>query len=167
MAKIPEHKIEQIKDYNDIVEVISSYIQLKKKGQNYWAKCPFHDEKTASFSVSPKKQIFHCFGCGVGGNVINFVMDYEKITFIEAVKELAERVNVKIDEFSVSEKDTSDTTRLYTLNEFAANLYHNSLFSSKGKIPLEYLKKRGLSKQAIEKFKVGYAPDEWEFFNKK
>ena len=167
MAKIPEHKIEQIKDYNDIVEVISSYIQLKKKGQNYWAKCPFHDEKTASFSVSPKKQIFHCFGCGVGGNVINFVMNYEKITFIEAVKELAERVNVKIDEFSVSEKDTSDTTRLYTLNEFAANLYHNTLFSSKGKIPLEYLEKRGLSKQAMEKFKVGYAPNEWNFFNNK
>lgn len=167
MPKIPEHKIEQIKDYNDIVEVISSYIQLKKKGQNYWAKCPFHDEKTASFSVSPKKQIFHCFGCGVGGNVINFVMDYEKITFIEAVKELAERVNIKLEEFSVSEKDTSDTTRYYSINEFAAKLYHKTLLSSKGKKPLEYLKKRSLSKSTIEKFKIGYAPDEWNFFNNK
>ena len=167
MSKISEYKIEQIKNYNDIVEVISSYIQLKKKGQNYWARCPFHDEKTASFSVSPKKQIFHCFGCGVGGNVINFVMEYEKLTFIEAVKELAERANIEIEEFSVPEKDISDTTRYYSINEFAADLYHNTLFSSKGKIPLEYLIKRSLSKQTMDKFKVGYAPDEWNFFNNK
>jgi len=165
MPKISEHKIEQIKNYNDIVDVISSYIQLKKKGQNYWARCPFHDEKTASFSVSAKKQIYHCFGCGVGGNVINFVMDYEKLTFIEAVKELAERANIELEEFSVSEQEISDTTRFYTINEFAVDLYHKALFSSKGKKPLEYLIKRGLSKQTIEKFKIGYAPDEWNYFN--
>ncbi|MDZ7820857.1 MAG: CHC2 zinc finger domain-containing protein [Candidatus Marinimicrobia bacterium] len=93
MAKIPEYTIEKIKDSNDIVDLISSYLPLKKKGANYWARCPFHDEKTASFSVSPSKQIFHCFGCGVGGNAINFVMEYEKLSFIESVKLLAERAN--------------------------------------------------------------------------
>ncbi|MEA1986541.1 MAG: DNA primase, partial [Candidatus Marinimicrobia bacterium] len=167
MPIIPEHKIEQIKSLNNIVEVIGSYISLKKKGQNYWARCPFHDEKTASFSVSQSKQIYHCFGCGVGGNVINFVMDYEKLSFVEAVKELAERVNVELDEFKVSEKDTSDTTRLYQLNELATNFYHDLLLSSEGKSAFEYLSKRELSKDVIEKFKIGYAPDQWNSLKNK
>ncbi|MDZ7796152.1 MAG: CHC2 zinc finger domain-containing protein [Candidatus Marinimicrobia bacterium] len=96
MTKIPEYTIEKIKDSNDIVDVVSSYLPLKKKGANYWARCPFHDEKTASFSVSPSKQIFHCFGCGTGGNVLNFVMEYEKLSFIEAVKLLAENANIPL-----------------------------------------------------------------------
>ena len=167
MSKIPEHTIEQIKDSNDIVEVIGSYLPMKKKGANYWARCPFHNEKTASFSVSASKQIYHCFGCGVGGNVINFVMEYEKLSFIEAVKQLAERANIQLEFEQMSPQEQSDTGKLRDIHIQAIDIYHGELFKPEGKIALEYLLKRGLSEQCIKDFKLGYAPEPWEFLVKK
>jgi DNA primase len=162
MTKIPEHTIERIKDSNDIVDVIASYLPMKKKGANYWARCPFHDEKTASFSVSPSKQIFHCFGCGAGGNVLNFVMDYEKLSFIEAVKQLAERANIQLDLNDVSREEQSDTGKLREMHEKAIEIYHHELFKPSAKKALDYLLSRGLSESTIKTFKLGYAPESWD-----
>ena len=162
MTKIPEHTIERIKDSNDIVDVIASYLPMKKKGANYWARCPFHDEKTASFSVSPSKQIFHCFGCGAGGNVLNFVMDYEKLSFIEAVKQLAERANIQLDISDVSREDQSDTGKLREMHEQAIDIYHKELFKPSAAKALDYLKTRGLSESTINTFKLGYATESWD-----
>lgn len=167
MAKIPEHTIEQIKDSNDIVEVIGSYLPMKKKGTNYWARCPFHNEKTASFSVSPSKQIYHCFGCGVGGNVLNFVMEYEKLSFIEAVKQLAERANIPLEFEQVSQQEQSNTGKLRELHVQAIEIYHAELFKPSSKKALDYLLDRGLSEDTIKEFKLGYAPEPWEFLLKK
>lgn len=163
MAKIPEYTIEKIKDSNDIVDVVSSYLPLKKKGANYWARCPFHDEKTASFSVSPSKQIFHCFGCGTGGNVINFVMEYEKLSFIEAVKLLAENANIPLEYQEISPKEKSDTGKLREMHVKAIEIYHKELFSKNAKKALEYLRSRGLTERTIQTFKLGYAPGSWDF----
>ncbi len=167
MAKIPEHTVEQIKDSNDIVEVIGSYLPMKKKGANYWARCPFHNEKTASFSVSASKQIYHCFGCGVGGNVINFVMEYEKISFIEAVKQLAERANIQLEFEQMSPQEQSDTGKLRDIHVQAIDIFHAELFKPSGKKALDYLLERGLSEQTIKDFKLGYSPEPWEFLVKK
>ena len=163
MAKIPEFTIEKVKESNDIVDVIASYIPLKKKGGNYWARCPFHDEKTASFSVSPSKQIYHCFGCGAGGNVLNFVMEYEKLSFLEAVKQLAERANIPLEFEDVSPQEQSDTGKLREMHVQAIELYHQQLFSPQGKAALEYLLSRGLTEETIRTFKLGYAPEDWDF----
>lgn len=163
MAKIPEFTIEKIKDANEIVDVISAYLPLKKKGANYWARCPFHDEKTASFSVSPSKQIFHCFGCGAGGNVLNFVMEYEKLSFIEAVKLLAERANIPLEFEKVTPQEQSDTGKLREMHMRTIEIYHERLFSAKGKNALEYLHSRGISDETIRTFKLGYAPETWDF----
>ncbi|MEA2077217.1 MAG: DNA primase [Candidatus Marinimicrobia bacterium] len=163
MAKIPEFTIEKIKDANDIVDVVASYLPMKKKGANYWARCPFHDEKTASFSVSPSKQIYHCFGCGVGGNVLNFVMEYEKLSFIEAIKQLAERANIPLEYEDVSPQEQSDTGKLREIHVQAIDLYYQELFKPSGKVALDYLLSRGLSEETIRAFKLGYAPESWDF----
>ena len=163
MAKIPEFTIEKVKDSNDIVDVIASYLPLKKKGANYWARCPFHDEKTASFSVSASKQIYHCFGCGVGGNVLNFVMEYEKLSFIEAVKQLAERANIPLEFEDVSPQEQSDTGKLRDIHVKTIEIFHQELFKPSGKAALEYLLSRGLSEETIRTFKLGYSPDSWDF----
>jgi DNA primase len=163
MAKIPEFTIEKIKDSNDIVDVIASYLPMKKKGANYWARCPFHDEKTASFSVSPSKQIYHCFGCGVGGNVLNFVMEYEKLSFVEAIKQLAERANIPLEFEDVSPQEQSDTGKLRDIHVQAIDLYYQELFKPSGKIALDYLLSRGLSEETIRTFKLGYASESWDF----
>lgn len=167
MARIPEHTIEQIKDSNDIVDVIGSYLPLKKKGANYWARCPFHNEKTASFSVSSSKQIYHCFGCGAGGNVLNFVMEYEKLSFIEAVKQLAERANIPLEFDEVSPQEQSDVGKLREIHVQAIEIYHAELFKASSKNALDYLLNRGLSEETIKTFKLGYAPEAWEFLLKK
>lgn len=163
MAKIPEFTIEKIKDSNDIVDVVASYLPLKKKGGNYWARCPFHDEKTASFSVSPSKQIYHCFGCGVGGNVLNFVMEYEKLSFIEAVKQLAERANIPLEFEEVSPQEQSDTGKLRDIHIRAIELFHQELFKPSGKTALDYLLSRGLTEETIRTFRLGYSPDSWDY----
>ncbi|RKY50318.1 MAG: DNA primase, partial [Candidatus Neomarinimicrobiota bacterium] len=164
MGRIPEHVIEQIKESNDIVDVVSSYISLTRKGQNYWARCPFHQEKTASFSVSPSKQIYHCFGCGAGGNVINFVMTYEKITFPEALHSLADRAGISLEEYTyqLSEEEKSISSQLYELHRLAIDLYRKALKSPEGKTAREYLIKRGLDDETLNTFEIGYAPEAWD-----
>jgi len=159
---IPEDTIEEIRTRSDIVEVISTYIPLKQKGKNFWALCPFHHEKTASFSVNPDKQIFYCFGCNAGGNVFNFLMQYEKMEFPEAVRALAEKCGVDI---KTSKERLSQSSRdeLYKLNEAAASFYHNLLLKKgEGETASKYLRDRGISEKTVEEFRLGYAPDRWD-----
>ncbi|MFH1552530.1 MAG: DNA primase [Candidatus Omnitrophota bacterium] len=167
MSKIPQEIIDQILDRLDIVEVISDYIQLKKAGRSFKANCPFHNEKTPSFVVSPDKQIYHCFGCGAGGNTIGFVMKYENMEFPEAVRVLAAKASVALPEYR---KDTAESsslaTHLYEINKIAASFYQNFLRSEKGKEAFEYLKKRDITAETLSEFRIGYAPDGWENFKK-
>ncbi|MDD5582494.1 MAG: DNA primase [Candidatus Marinimicrobia bacterium] len=164
MGKIPDSVIEQIKESNDIVDVISTYISLTKKGQNYWARCPFHQEKTASFSVSPSKQIYHCFGCGVGGNVIHFVMEYEKVPFPEALKNLADRAGISLEAYTqdLSSDEKSMSSQLYELHQFAIDFYKKALKGPLGKEARIYLIKREINEKTLETFDIGYAPQAWD-----
>lgn len=156
-----EDKISEIIEKNDIVDVISEYMTLKRSGGNYGALCPFHSEKTPSFSVSSSKQIFNCFGCGVGGNVITFIQKIERINFVEAVKLLAERAGIQLEE----DKDPKQLERaklrksLYKANTEAARFFYSNL--NKNAKAMEYLKRRGLSEAIIKRFGLGYAPDKW------
>lgn len=161
MAQIPDHIIDRIRESVDIVELISRYIQLKKQGKNYKALCPFHVEKTASFTVSPDKQIFYCFGCGAGGNVYNFLMRYEKITFFEAIQKLSAETGIELPKFKEDEKKLSEFDRLYRANQFACEFYYNQLQQKYSSIE-PYLKKRGIRKETIKFFKIGYASEEWD-----
>lgn len=161
--KIPQTFIDDLLTRIDIVSVIEQYVKLKKAGADYEACCPFHQEKTPSFKVSPAKQIYHCFGCGVGGNVINFLMEYDHQNFPEAIETLAKHAGVTIPTEVTTEPQQNNTSILYTVMEKAANFYqaqleHNSL----AKNALEYLKKRGLNKKTIKQFKIGYAPSGWD-----
>ncbi len=152
--------IEEIRLKNDIIDVIGGYVQLKRKGSSYFGLCPFHNEKTPSFSVSPSKQMYYCFGCGAGGNVFTFLMEYENFTFPEAVKSLAERAGVKLPdlEYSKEEKRKADQrSRLLQINKEAAKYYYVLLRDHKGCQGLEYLKKRGLSDETIQRFGLGYS----------
>ncbi|NIM03912.1 DNA primase [bacterium] len=160
---IPGHLIDQIRQTNNIVEVISGYLPLKKTGSNFKALCPFHQEKTPSFIVSPQKEIFHCFGCGEGGNVFNFLMKHEKISFIEAVERLAERAGISLPKDRVGREEASRISQerksLFEINRHAADFFHRCLkSSSSAQKAREYLKKRGLKEEIIDKFGLGYAP---------
>ncbi|MEA3287688.1 MAG: DNA primase [Candidatus Marinimicrobia bacterium] len=162
MALIPEHIIEQVREANDVVEVISDYVQLKRSGRNWFGRCPFHDEKTPSFSVSSDKQIYHCFGCGAGGNVINFIMEHERLDFISAVKLLADRANITIvtDDREPQRKD--DRASIYNMHEIACRAFERQLADSAGAMAMEYLLKRGMSEDVLKTFRVGFAPDRWD-----
>ena len=160
MPKIPQSTIDRIRDRSDIVDVISEEVSLKRKGVNYFGRCPFHDEKTPSFSVSPSKQIYHCFGCGNGGNVFTFLMEFQKFTFYEAVKSLADRFNIII-ETTKDYSDTSEYSFLYKVHEEATILYQKNLFSPSGEKPLEYLIGRNLKEKTIKKFRIGFAIKSW------
>lgn len=156
----PEETIEEIRAKNDIVDVISGYIKLQKKGGNYWACCPFHGEKTPSFSVSGSKQMYHCFGCGVSGNVYTFVMKYENFTFPEAVRLLAERAGVKLPEAEYSEEQKARAgrrARLLEVNKEAAKFFYYQLRSPHGAVGLQYLRKRELTEETIHRFGLGFA----------
>lgn len=153
--------IEEVVSRNDIVDVISGYIKLKKSGSSYVGLCPFHNEKSPSFSVSGTKQMYHCFGCGVGGNVITFVMEYENYTFPEAVKMLADRVGIALPVMEYSGEDRRERdikTKLLEINKIAATFYYHQLKSPAGQSGLDYLKKRQLSDKTINTFGLGYAP---------
>ena len=156
--------LEEIRNRCDIVDVISEYVHLKPAGKGFKGLCPFHGEKTPSFMVSPEKQLFHCFGCGEGGNVFNFLMKYEKISFFEAVKMLAKKsgVSLPVDE----EKENilnRQKEKLYKLNNLAANYYRECLFkTNQGKKIINYLKKRGINDTSVEKYRLGYAPPGWD-----
>lgn len=153
--------IDDILERVDIVEVISGYFPLKRAGRNFKTLCPFHREKTPSFMVSPDKQIFHCFGCGVGGNVFSFIMKYERIDFPEAIKELAQRAGVELPSYSPSFPDRKTSLRLemYRANELATQYYHQVLIKQESaKYARSYLVNRRLSSREITKFKLGFAP---------
>lgn len=152
--------IDEVVSRSDIVDIISGYIQLKKNGSSYVGLCPFHNEKSPSFSVSPSRQLYHCFGCGVGGNVITFVMEYENFTFLEAVKFLADKAGMTLPETSYSEAEKKNKelkARLLEINKIAATYYYHQLKSENGKLGLDYLKRRGLSDATIQGFGLGYA----------
>ena len=147
--------IEEVRMKNDIVDVISGYVRLQRKGSSYFGLCPFHNEKSPSFSVSPSKQMYYCFGCGAGGNVFNFIMEYENFTFIEAVKYLADRAGVKLpeQEYSKEARAAADLkTILLEINKKAAAYYYYQLRQETGKKALEYLQKRELSEETIKAF---------------
>ena len=137
----PEEILEDVRMRNDIVDVISGYVRLQKKGSNYFGLCPFHNEKSPSFSVSPQKQMYYCFGCGAGGNVITFVMEYENYTFQEAVKMLADRAGIKLPEVEYSREERARADKRATLleiNKAAANYFYYQLHQPQGKHGYDY-----------------------------
>ena len=159
MARYSDEVINDVRQSNDIVDVISQYVHLKRSGRNFFGLCPFHNEKSPSFSVSPDKQIFHCFGCGVGGNVFSFITQIEGINFVEAVQMLAERANIQLPTL----QDNGDSQReelkakVYKVNEFTADFYHQNLYKPQAKIAQEYVKKRQLSNETLKSFKIGFS----------
>ena len=162
MALIAEHIIEQVREANDVVDVISDYVQLKRSGRNFFGRCPFHDEKTPSFSVSPDKQIYHCFGCGAGGNVINFIMEHERLDFISSVKLLADRANIHIETDPGEPRKKDDRASIYNMHEIATRVFERQLNGAPAKSAKDYLLKRGLSEETLKTFRVGFAPDSWD-----
>lgn len=164
MAIYTDDVLEEVRNRNEIVDVVSSYVKLRQKGGNYFGLCPFHNEKSPSFSVSADKQIFHCFGCGAGGNVISFIMRIENIGFGDAVIKLADRAH-----YTLPEADTRESRgqailreRLYEAHVSAARFYHEHLMSDTGAKGLEYLKSRRINGRIIKKFGLGYAPPDWD-----
>ncbi|MCR5742682.1 MAG: DNA primase [Lachnospiraceae bacterium] len=157
----PEDLVEEVRTRNNIVDVIGSYVRLQKKGSSYFGLCPFHSEKSPSFSVSPNKQMYYCFGCGVGGNVITFLMEYENYTFPEALKVLAERAGVALPEAELTDEEKrNNNTRhvLLDIHKDAAMFYYKALYTPYGKNALDYLTNRGLSPETIRQFGLGFAP---------
>src|SRR6266513_4431542 len=165
---IPSETIEQIAAGNDIVEVIGSYFPLKRAGANFKALCPFHQEKTPSFTVSPSRQTFHCFGCGAGGSVFRFVMEYEHVDFPAAVRKLAARAGITIvEERGAADEDRQHETRrkLLKLHAEAAEWFHENLTKREiGEPARKYLKQRGITGEIAKRWQLGYAPDEWDAF---
>ena len=159
MARYSEEILNEVRQANDIVDVISQYVHLKRSGRNYFGLCPFHNEKSPSFSVSPDKQIFHCFGCGVGGNVITFVSEIEGLNFVETVQMLAERANIQLPTL----QNNGDTQReilkdkVYKVNEFTAEYYHQNLYKPQAKTAQEYVKKRQLTNETLKSFRIGFS----------
>ena len=156
----PEEIVEEVRQRNDIVDVISNYVKLKKSGSNFMGLCPFHNEKSPSFSVSGSKQMYHCFGCGVGGNVFTFVMVYENFSFVEAIKYLADRCGMQLPEVEQSQearKNADLKNRILEINKEAAKFYVYQLQSEQGKVGLDYFQNRGLEKSTITSFGLGYA----------
>lgn len=164
---IPEEKISEIKNAADIVDIVSEAVLLKKAGKNHIGLCPFHSEKTPSFTVSPDKQIFYCFGCGTGGNVFSFLMKQEGLSFPEAVRGLGKRYGIDIPDRPLSpeqKKKISERESLFDINRRAMEFYHQNLKSSgAGQVARTYLKKRGISQKTIDDFKIGYARDGWDY----
>ena len=159
MIRYSDEIIEEVRQNNDIVDIISQYVHLTRKGRNYFGLCPFHSEKSPSFSVSPDRQIFHCCGCGVGGNVYTFLMKIEGITFKEALEQLAERANIQLPKL----ENNADTAReelkakVYKVNEFTAEFYHQNLYKPTAKIGQEYVKKRKMNKETLEAYRIGFS----------
>ncbi|SDI94843.1 DNA primase [Salimicrobium halophilum] len=159
---IPEEIVEEVRKQSDIVDVVGEHVELKKQGRNYFGLCPFHGESTPSFSVSPEKQIFHCFGCGKGGNVFTFLMEKESWTFIQAVEALASKNNISLPENNQSSEAGNDdgTQRMLEAHQWLSKLYHHLLVNTaEGKEALHYLTERGFTREAIDTFQLGYAPD--------
>jgi DNA primase len=168
---IPQDNISQIMEAARIEEVVGDFVRLKKRGVNLLGLCPFHDEKTPSFTVSPVKGIYKCFGCGKAGNAVRFVMDHEQYSYPEALRYLAKKYNIEIEEKEQSPEElraANEKESLYIITQFAAGFFHKALNESQeGKaIGLSYFKERGFDTATIEKFQLGYSPDEWDAFTK-
>jgi DNA primase len=164
-GSINEGRIDEIRRRADIVSLIGEYVALKKAGKNYVGLCPFHQEKTPSFTVSSDKQIFHCFGCGEHGDVFSFLMKINNLTFPEAVRQLAKKVGVDIPQRALSSKERADYTireQILMVNGFAAEYFIGVLGSQPGQKARDYLKKRGITEKAIETFRIGFAADGWQ-----
>ena len=159
MIRYSDEIIEEVRQNNDVVDIISQYVHLTRKGRNYFGLCPFHNEKSPSFSVSPDRQIFHCFGCGVGGNVYTFLMKIEGITFKESLEQLAERANIQLPTLENSADTAKEElkAKVYKVNEFTAEFYHQNLYKPVAKIAQEYVKKRKMNKETLEAYKIGYS----------
>lgn len=159
MARYSEEIIEQVRQNNDIVDIISQYVHLTRKGRNYFGLCPFHNEKSPSFSVSPERQIFHCFGCGVGGNIYTFLMKIEGIGFKDAIEQLAEKTNIQLPKIENPEEDRKEElkAKIYKINQFTAEFYHQNLYKPTAKNAQEYVKKRKLTQNTLETFKIGFS----------
>jgi len=157
MARISEQVIEQIRSISDIYEIVSDYVQLKKKGRNYFGLCPFHDEKTPSFSINHERQIYKCFGCGSGGGTINFIMEVERLEFIDAIKLLADKYKIELNINDTNDKNQGVRTKLIELHEKTSHLFLENLNTEEGKKIVQHLIKRGLTKETIKKFKLGYS----------
>ena len=165
MPVIPQATIEQVRNASDIVDVIGSYLPLKRAGTNFVGLCPFHKEKTPSFNVSPSKQIFHCFGCHKGGDVFTFLREFENLSFVESVQRLAERARIPVEyEMSPGQREEGSLKeKLRTLHEQVAQRWETTLANdARAEAARDYLAKRGLSDEAVKRFRIGYAPDEWD-----
>ncbi|WP_316571993.1 DNA primase [Neobacillus sp. YIM B06451] len=166
--RIPEEKVNQIRQSVDIVDFVGEYVQLKKQGRNYFGLCPFHGENSPSFSVSPDKQIYYCFGCGAGGNVFSFLMDLEGMPFVEAAAKLADRAGIDLGITHASTEAESARQAgfqpFFEAHELLTKFYHHLLVNTKeGQEALEYLLSRGFTREAIDTFQIGYALDSWDF----
>ncbi|MBT3319037.1 MAG: DNA primase [Clostridia bacterium] len=164
MARFTDNWLSELYSKNDIVDVVSEYTTLTERGGRYWGLCPFHSEKTPSFSVSRDKQLYYCFGCKGGGNVTNFIMKTENVTFPEAVERLAKRANMEMQEVLEDKqykKITQKKKTIVSMNKIAAQLYYDTLHSPVGKEALSYLKRRGIDENSIKRFGLGFAPDDW------
>ena len=159
---IPEQFVDELVSRTDIVDLVGSYVRLNKKGNNYWGLCPFHSEKTASFSVSPDKQIYYCFGCHKGGGAINFLMEAENLSFVDAVRNLARRAGMQVPESDFDKGRKEKRERLLEMNKEAARYFHSQLYTPQGAQALDYLRRRGLTKNTLTNFGLGFAPDSWD-----
>ncbi len=159
MARYSNEVIDEVRNSNDIVEVISQYLTLKRSGRNYFGLCPFHNEKSPSFSVSPDRQIFHCFGCNVGGDVFTFISKINGLTFFEALQMLAERANIQLPTLDNNADIAKEQfkRKVYKVNEFAAEFYHKKLYEPTSKLAQNYVKKRKLSNETLKEFKIGFS----------
>ena len=165
VAKFPASWLDELRSRADIVQVVGQYVQLKRNGHRHWGLCPFHGEKTASFSVDQERQMYYCFGCKAGGSVIQFVMDIERLEFVEAVKHLADQLHMPLPQMEEDpdyQRRRTQRDRLLEANKEAARFFHQTLFTPQGQNALDYLKKRGLTDNIIRKFGLGAAPAGWD-----
>jgi DNA primase len=164
--RISDEKIDEVRNTNDIVEVISGYVHLKKRGKNFLGLCPFHTEKTPSFTVSAEKQMYHCFGCGKGGNIFTFLMEMDKVSFVEAVRSLASKSGITIpDETRPLTEEQTEFENYYAVCRFAGmHFFKNLTESDEGKEALQYFYKRGFTDETIRTFGLGYAMNSWDAF---
>src|SRR6188768_3371431 len=159
MARIPDALIDDLLARTDIVEVINARVPLKRQGKEYSSRCPFHDERSASFTVSPAKQFYHCFGCGAHGTAIKFLMEYDRLEFLDAVEELAHRAGMTVPR-DAKVQVVSDSADLYTVLEAASRYYRQQLKGNAA--ATQYLDKRGVDAANQERFAIGFAPDAWD-----
>lgn len=159
-TRIQEEVVNEVREQNDIVEVIGEYVQLTRRGKNHFGLCPFHEEKTPSFSVEQEKQLFHCFGCGKGGNVFTFIEEIENIPYVEAIQFLARRIDYTLPTVKTSRTNYSqETNQLFSAYDWLVKFYHHLLkYSEQGEEALAYIKERGLTDETIERFQIGFAP---------